>query len=138
MKSSQIWYFQMYCSLLTSNYHFSPITSNYHFLMQVWNLIFSNVLFATDFQLSLLHAKVWSLKFTSVMCSIELLLSLLHVKVWNVKFSSVIFSTNVRLPLFNAKSEIWYFQMYCSLLTSNYHFYMLKYEIHIKVIIGGQ
>ena len=97
MKSPQIWYFQMYCSLLTSNYHFSPLTSNYHFLMQVWNLIFSNVLFSTDLQLSLLQAKVWNLKISSVMCSIDLQLSLLHAKVWNLKFSVVMFSTNFQL-----------------------------------------
>ena len=34
MKFPQIWYFQMYCSLLTSNYHFSPLTSNYHFFFK--------------------------------------------------------------------------------------------------------
>ena len=90
-----------------------------------------------------LHAKVWNLKFSCVMCSIDLQLSLLHAKVWNLKISVVMFSTDyqltlyiilelvifVQLSLFTCKRKSDNFQLLCSLLTSNYHFYMLKYEI---------
>ena len=56
---------------------------------EIWK--FSSVMFSTDLQLSLLHAKVGNLEFSNVMFSTDLQLSLLHAKVGNLKFSSVMY-----------------------------------------------
>ena len=138
--------FSVYCSLLTSNYHFymqskvfqvycSLLTSNYHFYMQSENfkcnvlylppiitftcksVIIGKCKFSTEIQLSLLHA-IWNFQ-----CSM-FSLTAKFTFTCNLKFSSVLFSTDIQLSLLHAISN---FQVYCSLLTSemfNYHFYM--------------
>ena len=74
---------QVYCSLLTSNYHFYMQSQIFKCTVLYWHPIIT---------------------FTC-----------------NLKFSSVLFSTDIQLSLLHAISN---FQVYCSLLTSNYHFYM--------------
>ena len=135
-----IWNFQVYCSPIitfTCNLKFSSVLFSTDFQLsllhtKVWNAVlywhpiitftcnlkFSSVMFSTYRQLSLLHAKVCNLKMFK--CNV-LYLPPIITFTCNLKFSSVLFSTDIQLSLLHAISN---FQVYCSLLTSNYHFYM--------------
>ena len=94
------------CSLLTSNYHFYMQSENFK----------CNVLYLPP----IITFTCQSMKSVMFKCTV-LYWHPIITFTCNLKFSSVLFSTDIQLSLLHAISN---FQVYCSLLTSNYHFYM--------------